>query len=248
MKIDKYVKDKNGMYKLLLDNDDILLIHEDLILKYELLLKKNIDDSLREKIEKENLIYTAYNLSIKYLNTKARSEKEIYEYLKKRQVDDDIIKECISLLRKNNYINDELYSKMYINDKINLSNDGPYKIRKALTDLGVREEYINSNIDIFDSSLEKEKIEKLVDKQIKLNHNKSAYVLKNKILNYLVNLGYTRSIINEVLNSTNFKDDEDLYKKEYDKLYKKLSRKYSGTELDYKIKEKMYARGFYKNS
>ena len=110
MKIDKYVKDKNGMYKLILDNDDILLVHEDLILKYELLLKKEMDDSLREKIEKENLIYTAYNISIKYLNTKARSEKEIYEYLNKRQVDENIIKECIALLKKNNYINDELYS------------------------------------------------------------------------------------------------------------------------------------------
>ena len=36
-----------------------------------------------------------------------------------------------------------------------------------------------------------------------------------------------------------------MVKKEYDKLYKKLSRKYSGNELEYKIKEKLYQKGLY---
>ena len=36
----------------------------------------------------------------------------------------------------------------------------------------------------------------------------------------------------------------DLAKKEYDKLYKKLSRKYSGQELEFKINQKLYQKGF----
>ena len=244
MKINKFTKDKNGMYKLTLDND-ILLVHEDLILKYDLLIKKELNDSLREKIEEENLIYVAYNLSIKYLASKARSEKEIYEYLSKKEVDSKVIKECISLLKKNNYINDELFAKAYINDKINLSNDGPYKIRRSLNELGVSDEIIDNNLKIFSYDLEEERVSKIIDKQIKINHNKSAYILKNKIQNNLINLGYSTSIINECLNKVSIKDDSDLKKKEYDKLYKKLSRKYSGNELEYKIKEKMYAKGFY---
>ena len=244
MKINKFTKEKNGMYKLTLEND-ILLVHEDLILKYDLLLKKELTDSLREKIEEENLIYVAYNLSIKYLATRARSEKEIYEYLSKKEVDDKVIKECIQLLKKNNYINDELFAKAYINDKINLSNDGPYKIRRSLNELGIKDEIIDNNIKEFTYELEEEKVNKIIDKQIKINHNKSAYILKNKIQNNLINLGYSTSIVNECLSKISFKDDTDLKKKEYDKLYKKLSRKYSGTELEYKIKEKMYARGFY---
>ena len=39
-------------------------------------------------------------------------------------------------------------------------------------------------------------------------------------------------------------DDSISYQKEYDKLYKKLSRKYEGATLEYKIKEKLYQKGF----
>ena len=247
MKINKFAKEKNGMYKVILDNNDILLVHEDLLLKYELLIKKEVSDSLKEKIEKENLIYLAYNLSIKYLSSRARSEKEIIEYLKKKEVDYSIIKECVKLLKENNYINDDLFSKSYINDKISFSNDGPNKIKRALQELGVEEGIIEKNIKVFDSSTEKEKVQKLVEKSIRANHNKSAFYLKQKIYNNLITSGYSREIINSELNKISFKNDDDIQKREYDKLYKKLSRKYEGQELEYKIREKMYQKGFFRD-
>ena len=59
----------------------------------------------------------------------------------------------------------------------------------------------------------------------------------------MINLGYKNSDFLDYL--SNISVDEDLIrKKEYDKLYKKLSLKYSGSELDTKIKQKMYAKGF----
>ena len=68
-------------------------------------------------------------------------------------------------------------------------------------------------------------------------------VLKNKIVNDLINNGYSYDIIQKVINNYEFGNDSLLAKKEYDKLYKKLSRKYSGSELAYKIKEKLYQKG-----
>ena len=39
-------------------------------------------------------------------------------------------------------------------------------------------------------------------------------------------------------------DNDNLLKKEYDKIYKKLSLKYSDKELYNKIKTKLYQKGF----
>ena len=39
----------------------------------------------------------------------------------------------------------------------------------------------DKNIKVFDSSIEKEKVQKLVEKSIRSNHNKSAYYLKQKM-------------------------------------------------------------------
>ena len=57
MKIEKFTKNKNGMYVLVLDDGNKIKIHEDLILKYELLLSKKINGELLETIQKENQIY-----------------------------------------------------------------------------------------------------------------------------------------------------------------------------------------------
>lgn len=54
MKIEKFVKKSSGMYKLFLDNDEVIELHEDLILKEDLLLKREINGedivALLEKI------------------------------------------------------------------------------------------------------------------------------------------------------------------------------------------------------
>ena len=50
-------------------------------------------------------------------------------------------------------------------------------------------------------------------------------------------------VISKVIDNYNFNDTSAIAKKEYEKLYTRLSRKYSGTELEYKIKEKLYQKG-----
>ena len=59
----------------------------------------------------------------------------------------------------------------------------------------------------------------------------------------MYNYGYSGKLIDKVLSSFDFSNDSELAKKEYDKLYRKLSRKYSGSELKQKIREKMYMKG-----
>ncbi|MBQ7137106.1 MAG: RecX family transcriptional regulator [Bacilli bacterium] len=244
MHIDKYTKLKNGQYKLSFDNGTNALVHEDLILKYNLLINKELDEELLETILKENQSYIAYGLAIGYLKTKMRSQKEIKEYLQKKDITEDLINNAIAILKKQGYINDEIYCKCYINDRINLSNDGPYKIKENLSKLGIVEEIINHNILIFDSSLEQERIKKLINKYLKNNHNKSGFILKRKMIDNLTKLGYTKSIVISEVEKVKI-DDKNIMEKEYKKIHDKLSKKYSGKELEYKVKQKMYQKGFF---
>ena len=244
MKILKYEKRKNGMYQVFFDNDYDVDIHEETILKYGLLIKKEASEKEIDKMLDENKKYIAYNLSIKYLTNKMRSTKEMREHLSNNNFDKDTIDYVIELLTKEKYLDDNAYSKAFINDKILLSNDGPNKIKNKLIELGISKEIIDNNLEVFTDDIQKEKIKKIADKQITINKNKSAYVLKNKISDYLYNLGYDKPLIMDYLNKVSIKDDKDLIKKEYDKIYKILSKKYSGTELEYKVKQKMYSLGF----
>ena len=79
---------------------------------------------------------------------------------------------------------------------------------------------------------------------IRSNHTRGGMVLKQKIFNDLKNYGYDVSVINRIIDDYDFNNGEDdIAKKEYDKLYTKYSRKYSGVELQRKIKEKLYLKG-----
>ena len=70
-------------------------------------------------------------------------------------------------------------------------------------------------------------------------------MLRKKIIHDLQNLGYSVSLIDEVLSRLDFGNTKDIAKKEAEKLYRRLSKKYSGKELEFKIKEKLYQKGLY---
>ena len=187
--INKFTKTKDGMYKLKLDNDIEVKLHEEIILKYNLLITKNLDESLLLQLEKENIKYEAYNLTLKYLKNRQRCDKEIYNYLKSKGISDSNIDFVINILTKQGYLNDEVYITSYINDRIYLSSDGPLKIKKYLTDMYLDNDVINEKLLIFTEELEKERIEKLIRKLEKSN-KKGEYNFKLKVKTYLTNLGY----------------------------------------------------------
>ncbi len=244
MQINKFVKKKNDMYNIVLEDGTVLVAHQNLILKYDLLIKKSITNELRNIIEEENLTYIAYNIALKYIANKMRTKKEIKEYLLKKEVDETIANNVIEMLENDSYIKDETYAVAFINDKINLSNDGPNKILRELVDKGIDQSIAFSKIEIFDKETQKEKIKMIADKLIKNNKTKSTYFLKNKIIEYLSNLGYDKSLILDAINNISFVENNNIAKKEYEKIYKRLSRKYSGKELELKIRQKMYSLGF----
>ncbi len=244
MKITKYEKKKNGIYQVYFDNGNNVDLYENIILNYNLLIKKEVSVEQLDKMLEENKKYIAYNLAIKYISTKMRAKKEIVEYLKRKEIDNTTIDEVISLLLKEKYLDDYSFAKSFVNDKILLSSDGPSKIRGKLEEFQINDESINDALSSFTYEIQKEKVEKIANKLVTTNKTKSTSFLKNKIFNYLYNLGYERSVIVEVVNKLKFSSDKDIAKKEYEKLYKKLSRKYSGSDLEFRIKQKMYALGF----
>ncbi|MCX4364328.1 MAG: RecX family transcriptional regulator [Bacilli bacterium] len=245
MKIKKYSKGKSNQYKVTIDDVDYT-IYDDVIIKFGLLLKKDISASVLKDILKYNDELDSYYLSIKYITKKLRSEKEIYEYLKKKDISENVINDTIARLKENKFLDDELYLKAYINDQINLSNNGPRKIAKNLLTLGLDETYINNALSNIDASIWEEKIDKYVSKKVNTNHNSSVKMLKMKIINDLVNLGYDKEIIMPIINNYEI-DDHEVYKHEYEKAKRQLEKKYEGYELERKIREKLYRKGFFYN-
>ena len=241
MKIIKYQKVSHNQYELTLDNNEKIKLYEDVILKEELLIKKEIKDL--KKLLEINQKQEIYEVALKYLNKKMVSVKGMKEYLQRKNYSLENISCVLEQFIASNYLSNENYAKCYVHDKINLSMDGPYKIKKNLIKEEIDEEIINELLKI-DDNIWYDKIEKYLEKQLKVN-KQSVYCFKNKMMVNLINLGYEREMINHCLNELTFTNQNELKNREEIKIRKKLEKKYSGEELEYKIKEKLYQKGFF---
>ena len=244
MKIEKFKKRPNGLYTIYLDNFNSYDFYEEIILKYELLLTKNIEEDELNEIIKDNKNYESYYDALKTLKRTIKTKEEIRKLLTEKKYSKENITFAINTLEKQGYLNDKNYAKSYVHNCIITTTKGPKKIILELEKKGIKEEDYKEALEEYTKSIEKEKIEKLISKKIKSNHNKSAKILKQKLLQDLTNNGFHQDIIKEVLNSTAIEENDDIAKKEYQKYYNKLSKKYSGKELEYKLKQKMYSLGF----
>lgn len=204
MKIIKYKKGSNGKYKLLLEDGTTIDTYEDVILNNNLLYKKEIDNNLYNVIINDNMYEEAYNKSVSYIEVRLRSINEIKVYLKNKKYSEEVINSTINRLLKNNILNDEVFAKAFINDKLNFTTMGPYKIELELKKHCIDANIISTYINNIDEDILYEKIDKLIIKFMKTNKKHKGFMLKNKIYNNLLNLGYKSSMILEILNNYEF--------------------------------------------
>ncbi len=242
IKVKKYTKKKNGLYHILFENGKSLDLYEEVILKYNLLIKK-FDVVMMHEIECENNKWDVYYTALKYIKYKARTVYEVRSYLLKKEYPKELIESAIKKLLQQGYLDDLSYAKSFLNMKIFTTTHGPNRVRSDLSKRGVDSKIIEEVMEEYTSDIEKEKVEKIINKKINSNHNKSARILKQKIMSDLINAGFNKSIVSSMLSKVSIKDSDDFIKHEYDKLYRKLSRKYEGDELKYRIKQRMYQKG-----
>ncbi|MBE6161288.1 MAG: hypothetical protein E7158_03610 [Firmicutes bacterium] len=244
MDIKSFKKKKNNKYDIFFKDGKSIELYDDVILKYNLLLDKKIEDSMYDEIILYNSSLDAYYLSIKYLSSKMHTKLEINKYLEKKEFSASIIKETIEKLEKNKLINENEYLKAFVNDQIKFTKNGPHKIANKLHLLGIEKENIYDYLSTIEDSIWEEKIKKLIDKKIQSNRNYSEIVLKNKILQSISNEGYDRNMINLLLKDYDNISNPNIIIKEYNKQKRKLSKKFDGDALEFQIKMKLKAKGF----
>ena len=201
-----------------------------------MLIKSEVDIDLIDKIIKENEHYDAFYSALNYIEIKMRNKKEIISYLKKKEFNDEIINETINKLEKLNLLNSKSYIQAFVNDKINLSSDGPYKIKKSLLEFDFNEEDIDNYLNTIDENIWLEKLQKIANKKKSIMKSKSYYMFISKMKNDLYNLGYDKYMIENVL--SNIEYDSNALSKDLEK----ASRKFKGDKT--KIINSLLRKGY----
>ena len=115
MKVIKYKKLAGGRYKVYLEDSHELLLYEDVILKYNLLIRKDIDEELIIEMDKYNQECDVYYVALNSIKNRFRSIYELRSILLKKEYPVDLVNLAIDRLIKQGYLDDRSYCKSFIN-------------------------------------------------------------------------------------------------------------------------------------
>lgn len=144
----------------------------------------------------------AKDAAIKFLIFKKRTEHEVLIKLMKKGYNNDIAAQVVDYLKQLEYLNDEIYTKKYIKDAVNIKKYGKRRIYNDLINKGVNKEIIIEKFNETDFN-EVEYLKPMLEKKLlKLQHIDEKSL--NKLRRYFYRRGFTTQdidyCIDEVIN------------------------------------------------
>lgn len=237
-------------YKIEFENKKSVYVSEDTVIKFNLIKKISLTEEQLEEILKTENKEKSFGLGLNYLSYGLRTEYEIREYLKKKEIIEENIEYAVNKLKDYKYLNDERYCNLAVTEYFDLKKKGPAWIKRKLEDKGLDITTIEKNLTKI--CLEDKQIDNLygiIEKEyIKRNEPKNKKI--QKITTKLYTNGYSFDIINKVFklffeNYEEENEENNIIKKYYDKAYSRLNKKYADKyTLKQKIIEKLLRDGF----
>ena len=229
-----------------LDNGDKCYITEDTIVRFMLSRDKVISQEELKEIQDFAKFSYGKNLALYHLSFKARTEKEVSEYLKKYDIDAKIVSQVIANLKEDKWINDSQYAYTIINANQLSGDKGPYVLTQKLAQKGISKSTIEEILKEFDFS---EVAQRIANKLLKKYEGKlPARALQDKIIQNLTNKGFSysdaKSAFDELDSQVDQETTQELIFKELDKQYAKYSRKYEGYELKQRLTQVLSRKGY----
>jgi regulatory protein len=133
------------------------------------------------------------------LKFRLRSEKEIFERLKRKKFPEEIIKETVAFLRQKRFLDDSLFAKAWIDSRLKRPL-GLRRIRQELKLKGVERQIIESQIQARTQNYSEEEIVLEIAGE-KLNKLKGVDPVKAKrrLYGYLLRRGFSPEVIIDVM-------------------------------------------------
>ncbi|MGV8905569.1 MAG: hypothetical protein ACOH15_03100 [Acetobacterium sp.] len=203
----------------------------------------------------------AMDLAVKYLSFKARTEFEMVEYLKKKNMEEEIIDHVIAKLREYRYVNDEIYLKNYVEYNRQVTRYGSKRICQDLGRRGISDDLLLNLEDLYPQEDEQSCCEAMAEKNQKKLHGQTVQQKRKKLYDSLSRLGYPSEMISRIIRTLDLEEapielsEDEIAQKEmkalakFNRDYEKYERThknkgYHGKDLEYRISKSLMGRGY----
>lgn len=240
-------------YNIFVDDTFKIGITEETLLKFHLHKGMPYTDELHTSLTTHVFYMKLYQKALNYLSYALRSEQEVRQTLYKSLEDPDesqlqLVEKIVFRLKNERYINDEQFVKSFIQHNFATVKKGPHALKQQLLKKGIAMPLIDSQLRDLDETVTHDNALIVAQKYLDKQKKSSQKAMYEKTRAYLVQRGYSFSIINRVLTQVDFNDsieqEHDALMHHLDKLGRKYSKKYTGYDLKNKLFQALYQKGF----
>ncbi|MFF2482577.1 regulatory protein RecX [Paenibacillus sp. NPDC058071] len=195
------------------EEEPVLTVHEDLLVRHRLLKGRVLTRSELDDIGAENERYRAYALAVAYLGMKARTRRQIEQYLQRKELEADSIQYVLERLETEHIVDDEEYAKQFAMQKIRYSQKGRLWIKQELQQRGVSKQAAAQAAESIDKESELDAALSAARKKWRTLKGED-YDRKRKLTAFLLRRGFPGSVAREavqaaVRESEMTEDEED---------------------------------------
>lgn len=243
----KITKDKGQFYLIWLSSGDKLRVSEDILVKHRLLKGQELTEATIEAIKKAGSYDVGLQMSLNYLSYQLRSEKEIFDYLKEKEILLEDRKKIVAQLKNLHLLDDKIYSESYVRTQVRISDKGPRVIVQQLKKKGLKEEDIQHGLTFFSPTEQVELAVATAEKAMRRYRDKSFKDSLQKVKQHLIQKGFSYEVIDLALEELSFEKDEEqekeIVQKQGDKLWER-NHKLEASKRLMKVKQGLFQKGF----
>ena len=167
---------------------------------------KKLSDQEIEKIISEDNITRGKEYLLRLLSRRIYSRYEISRKLNDKEYPENIITQLILWLENNNYINDELFAKMWAQFRLQNKPIGRYKLNQELRIKGIKQEIIQKVIDKTYNEIDELTLARnLIKEKIVSSEIKNIRIDPKNIYNFLLRRGFSGEVSRNIYDELNNK-------------------------------------------
>ncbi|TMW70585.1 recombination regulator RecX [Alteribacter natronophilus] len=223
-------------------------VNEDVLVKHGIQKGVTLTSDQIAAISKDEEKSKAFSRALHFLSFRMRTVKEIDDYLREQEIEDDQAEEILERLINMNLLDDKAFAESYVRTKKNTQKKGPLKIRMELREKGVANVHIDSALEQFSQEEQYGMAFELAEKKQRSYRNQSIQQIKQKLVQFLVQKGFPSGLAAEVVKELDFSSEQEEAElealgKQGEKAARKYDR-YEGWEQERRIRQYLYGRGF----
>jgi regulatory protein len=191
---------KNERFIITLDDEQELVMTPEIVAKYGIVPQREFSDESFLKILEEDNTRQAKDQALRYLSRRQHSRLELFRKMRQKGYRAEIINHALDELEKIDLVNDEEFARLYILNELRMRPQGRILLFHKLSQRGISRELSESLVTKYlPEEKEPEMAHLLVKKYLHTHRTDSGDRLKEKLIRFLYNRGFTWDCIEQVL-------------------------------------------------